>query len=206
MHTITIYLAGNINKSHKKHDNDHWDDEAIREIIETVSPVNVDFLNPSIRTDNLADQKSVFGRDMLQVYCSDVVFVDARQRRGLGVGAEMMWAKLNTIPVITLCPLDSHYYKSQTSVLNIPVNSWMHPFVENLSDHVAPTIKSGALWIKEYISNNKFFRSLKGPAFIKEAIQYYQLTQYPNDAPMKVLLDNNQNLKERFQSLSEITV
>src|SRR5579871_3736379 len=100
MKRVAIYLAGNIKKGHEKLNEDYWNDSELFIISNTLKSTHVDFLHPAIRTDDLSDQKSVFGRDMTQVYCSDVVFVDVRQRRGLGVGAEMMWAKMNKIPVV----------------------------------------------------------------------------------------------------------
>src|SRR5579872_2699636 len=101
MRTIAIYLAGSIQKGHETNDL-YWTRSDLETIEEALSDYNVKFLNPALRSDDLSDQQSVFGRDMLQVYCSDVVFVDARDRRGIGVGAEMMWAKMNQIPVLTL--------------------------------------------------------------------------------------------------------
>lgn len=88
---VFIYLAGNIKKGHEKADEDYWTDIEMSAIRETLSPIPVVFLNPADRSDDLSDQQSVFGRDLTQVMSSDVIFVDARQRRGLGVGAD--WIK-----------------------------------------------------------------------------------------------------------------
>ena len=106
--SIAMYLAGNIEKNHEKESKVFWS-EFDREILrDGLAPIQISFLNPALRADDLSDQMAVFGRDMAQVFCSDLVLVDARERRGLGVGAEMMWAKMNTLPVITLSPVDSH--------------------------------------------------------------------------------------------------
>src|SRR5690242_19798693 len=94
---ISIYLAGSIQKGHEYADS-YWTDDDMTLLKKELHDYDVTFLNPALRTDDLSDQRSVFGRDMLQVYCSNIVFVDARHKRGLGVGAEMMWAKLNSIP------------------------------------------------------------------------------------------------------------
>lgn len=66
---------------------------------------------------------------MLQVFSSNIVFVDARDRRGLGVGAEMMWAKVNKIPVVTWAPRNSHYHKDQTTILGVTVANFIHPLI-----------------------------------------------------------------------------
>lgn len=99
---VAIYLAGSIKKGHEKSDESYWTDENMFSIKNNLEKFDVSFLNPAFRTDDLSDQVSVFGRDILQVFSSHIVFVDARDRRGLGVGAEMMWAKMNKIPVVTM--------------------------------------------------------------------------------------------------------
>lgn len=101
---IAIYLAGSIKKGHEKSDESYWTEEDKIFLKKHLNHYEVSFLNPAFRTDDLSHQRSVFGRDMLQVFSSNIVFVDARDRRGLGVGAEMMWAKVNAIPVVTWAP------------------------------------------------------------------------------------------------------
>ncbi|NGX30968.1 MAG: hypothetical protein K940chlam8_00324 [Chlamydiae bacterium] len=112
-----------------------------------LAPHEVHFLNPAIRTDDLSDQRSVFGRDMIQVFSADAVLVDARDRRGLGVGAEMMWGKMNRIPVVALAPLGSYYHKQSTSLLGVEVESWIHPFIEGLSDVIVESLEDAANWL-----------------------------------------------------------
>ena len=113
---IAIYLAGSIKKAHETNDT-FWSTLDISVLEKSLDEFEVSFLNPAFRKDDLSDPRSVFGRDMLQVFCSDAVFVDARERRGLGVGAEMMWAKLNRIPVLTWAPKNSHYHKDSPHFL-----------------------------------------------------------------------------------------
>ena len=90
---VTLYLAGSIRKGHESVDELFWEEEHMNLLRESFGENEVCFLNPAERTDDLSDQRSVFGRDMLSVFCSDAVMVDGRGRRGLGVGAEMMWAR-----------------------------------------------------------------------------------------------------------------
>jgi hypothetical protein len=89
---ISIYLAGSIKKGHERPDESYWTDEDMFLLKNNLVEYEISFLNPAFRSDNLSDQRSTFGRDMIQVYSSDVV-VDARDRRGLGVGAEMIGLK-----------------------------------------------------------------------------------------------------------------
>jgi len=84
---LAIYLAGNIQKGHEDKSRLVWTQSDL-DFLEQTVPAKLTFLNPALRSDDLSDQRSVFGRDMLQVYSSDLVLVDARERRGLGVGED----------------------------------------------------------------------------------------------------------------------
>ncbi|MBP9842317.1 MAG: hypothetical protein KBC64_07860 [Simkaniaceae bacterium] len=136
--------------------------------------------------DDLRDQHSVFGRDMTQVFCSHVVFVDARDRRGLGVGAEMMWAKINKIPVVTWAPQDSHYNKTKATILGVEVDDFIHPFVQGLSDKIVRTLMEGAEWIEHLLLDSTI--PIKGIDHIRAAMKYYQDSQLPTDLPMREIL------------------
>lgn len=201
---ITIYLAGSIKKEHEKTDDSFWSESDMLLLQTSLSHYEISFLNPAFRNDNLSDQRSVFGRDMLQVFCSDIIFVDARERRGLGVGAEMMWAKLNQLPVITLAPKESHYHKSTTIVLGVPVKDWVHPFVELLSDRIVENLPEAALWIERFLSDPSM--KIKSREYIEAAMQHYLETQLHTDFPMQELLANSQSLQERVQRIHTATL
>lgn len=183
---IGIYLAGSIKKGHENPQESFWTDDDIACLQKSFSQCEVIFLNPAFRMDNLADQHSVFGRDMTQVFCSHVVFVDARDRRGLGVGAEMMWAKMNNIPVVTWSPKDSHYNKTKTTILGIEVDHFIHPFVHGLSDKIVGTLEEGALWIEKILSDPSI--EIKGIKHIHASMEYYQENQLSVDLPMREIL------------------
>jgi hypothetical protein len=193
---IAIYLAGSIKKCHEKSDESYWTDEDIFFLKNKLGNFEVSFLNPAFRTDDLSDQFSVFGRDMLMVFSSNFVFVDARDRRGLGVGAEMMWAKINHIPVITWAPKNSHYRKDKTTILDISVPNFVHPFVESLSDRIVENLAEGSQWIDLVLSNPK--EKIKSVHDIGSAMQHYKDNQLHHDLPMKELLQGSEELKKRI--------
>lgn len=193
---IAIYLAGSIKKAHERSNESYWTEGDLILLRSCLQGCQVSFLNPAFRTDDLSDQHSVFGRDMLQVFCSDYVFVDARDRRGLGVGAEMMWAKFHRIPVIAWAPKNSHYHKAKTTILDVPVENFIHPFVEGLSDKIVENLQEAAQWILEPKS-----QKIKGPDHIQAAMQYYKAKQLPIDTPMKKLMELNENLSKKIQTL-----
>ncbi|KKR96857.1 MAG: hypothetical protein UU47_C0006G0018 [candidate division TM6 bacterium GW2011_GWE2_41_16] len=194
---IAIYLAGTIKKGHEKSNESFWDAENIDLLRTFLKNYEVVFLNPALRTDDLSDPLSTFGRDMLQVFSSTFVFVDARDRRGLGVGAEMMWAKLNTIPVVTWAPKNSFYRKEQTTILDVPVKNFVHPFIAALSDHIVDDLVEGALWIEHFMTHPSSAK-IKNVESINDAIQYYKATQLQNDAPMMHLLAEKDELTKRM--------
>jgi len=195
MKSIAMYLAGSIKKGHEKSDDFYWTEEDMALLSKNLDPHPVSFLNPAFRTDDLSDTFSVFGRDMLQVFSSNLIFVDARDRRGLGVGAEMMWAKVNKIPVVTWAPRNSHYRKDQTTLLGVPVTHFVHPFVASLSDVIVSDLVEGAQWIRGLLANP--FIKIKGIEEITLAMQHYKDLQLPNDRPMHDLLKSCEELHKR---------
>lgn len=195
---IAIYLAGSIKKAHENPNESFWTEEDLALLRKGLSQYEVVFLNPAFRTDDLSDQHSVFGRDMLQVASSDIVFVDARDRRGLGVGAEMMWAKFHQIPVVTWAPKNSHYHKSHTTVLGVAVADFIHPFVKALSDQIVEDLMKGAQWIEKTLSSSA---EIKGIASIHAAIHYYKVNQLHKDTPMQELLIAGDALTKRINEL-----
>jgi len=194
---LAIYLAGSIKKAHEKADESYWTDADMLTLSELLSGFEISFLNPAFRTDDLSDQLSVFGRDMLQVFSSHVVFVDARDRRGLGVGAEMMWAKVNRIPVVTWAPKNTHYNKEQTTILEKTVTNYVHPFVESLSDKIVENLDEGAAWIDFMLSTPSI--QIKDLDHVIQAMQHYKENQFAQDQPMQALLMSSKELKQRAE-------
>lgn len=192
---IAIYLAGSIKKGHENPQESFWTENDISSLKLNLNKFDVSFLNPAFRMDDLSDHLSIFGRDMTQVFCSNFVLVDARDRRGLGVGAEMMWAKVNRIPVVTWSPKNSHYNKDEATILGVPVKGFIHPFVASLSDKIVDNLAEAASWISQAISNPN--SSYKGIDHMSIAMQYYRDNQLEHDQPMKELL-SCQQLQKRL--------
>lgn len=192
---LYIYLAGNIKKGKEDDKDDVWSQTEMDFLQKKLSPNQIVFLNPATRSDDLSDQKSVFGRDIFQVYSSHLVLVDARSKRGLGVGAEMMFAKMNQIPVVSWVPKDSHYDRKHIDLLGQEVKNWIHPFVFSLSDCLASTLEEAASWIKEYWLSKQI--PIKGPESIYESMDHYLKTQLRNDCGMSALVDSHLHFTEK---------
>lgn len=174
---IIIYLAGKIpNGDEPPSDALHWTRQHMDRLRSNLSEFDVVLLNPAFKDCDLTDQDTVFGRDMHYVFSSDIIFVDARGSRGLGVGAEMMWAKINGIPVVSWAPKDTHYNTNSTIVLGIYVSDFIHPFVNGLSDKVAENIEEGADWIRQFIKDPNSVK-IKNSDSIHSIMGYYKANQ-----------------------------
>ena len=174
---ITIYLAGKIPKGDlAPNDALHWTQHHMDYLQSNLSEFDIVLLNPSFKDCDLTDQDTVFGRDMHYVFSSDVIFVDARGSRGLGVGAEMMWAKINGIPVISWAPKDTHYNASSTMVLGTYIPDFIHPFVNGLSDKVVENLEEGAEWIRQLAKNPRSIK-IKNSDSIHAVMEYYKSNQ-----------------------------
>jgi len=196
---IYIYLAGNIKKGKEDDNEDVWTQQDM-DLLQQHVTKKIVFLNPATRSDDLSDQKSVFGRDLFQVYSSHLVLVDARGKRGLGVGAEMLFAKTNRIPVVSWLPQDSHYQRETIHLLGQQVNAWIHPFVYNLSDYLAPSLEAAAEWIENELFDG--LREIKGPESLNAAINHYLDTQHLRDEGLYELVKRHPHFNERIDLLN----
>ncbi|MBH5392094.1 class I SAM-dependent methyltransferase [Bradyrhizobium diversitatis] len=154
MRPLRIYLSGSIKKgAGDSRTPDHFWTREDEEFIRANAGRPVELLNPSKADIRRQDFAINFGCDLHLVSISDVVLVDARREKGIGVGAEMMFAIQRGIPVITWSPPDTHYRRSKiTDLFGEDLHDWTHPFVFGLSDHVVDDlqeamtiIQSGAL-------------------------------------------------------------
>ncbi len=196
---LAVYLAGTIKKGHELSTELYWTEIELDILRKALPEYDLAFLNPALRSDDLSVQSSVFGRDMLMVYCSDFVLVDLRQRRSIGVGSEMMWAKMNRIPLIAFAPKETHYRMTNASILGVHVDNWIHPFVESLSDYVADSLIEAASWIERCIRGET--GPIKGPEFMSDAMRLYRATQYDCDLPMQEFVNNSESLKYRVMKM-----
>lgn len=74
MEEIVIYLAGKIQKAHEDPNETYWSERDQTVLRDAFLPSRARLLDPAVRSDDLSDQHSVFGRDMTQVFVADAVF------------------------------------------------------------------------------------------------------------------------------------
>ncbi len=184
MKRISIYLAGNVRTDN--HEDVFWRDE-FKEVLEKeLEGVEVIFFDPTHRSDDVSDCLGTFGRDALCVSSCNFVIVDARERQGIGTGAEMVIAKLHGVPVISVVPKETYYRKASVKYYDRIIDDFIHPFVHSLSDTMVETVEEAAHWIKEHLESPK---RIKDSSLIENAIKYYKEHQMHKDEPMRNNLD-----------------
>lgn len=175
MSKISIYIAGSVRKDKEDANSVFASDEIKDEIIQSLNGFEVIIFDPN-ESKILGDgNSSRFGKDCLQVTTSNFIIADLREKRGLGVGAEMMIAKERKIPVISVCPSNSHYKRKNIVFHEGTVNSdWTHPFVEMLSDAIVDNFTEAGKWIKQFIeSPSKVISGLVVDESIKDYLDNY---------------------------------
>ena len=200
---IKVYLSGSIKKG--KDDTrkrSYWTDQDMDILKKILSPkYNVCFLNPADRRDDLSDYESALGRDFLQVYISDVVLVDARDEKGIGVGSEMTFAKYNSIPVISVSPSNSQYNRKEFEYLGQRIEHWLHPFVGGLSDYIVESVEEAATLIfNSFPFDNN---ATKHRDYLYNTMLYYIETQIKNDINMFRIIEKDSTLKEQIKLAKE---
>jgi hypothetical protein len=164
--SVKIYLSGGI----KKDCNDKkicWtikDMDIIRKIIKDAI-----FLDPQ-KNPERPDPFAAFGCDLHDIKEADFIFVDARQKRGIGIGAEMAIAKVLEKPVITISPKNSHYFRETLDHFGEQIKDWKHPFIVGLSDAVVEDVSEAARWIADFVKNP---RPIKDRSVFQEAVDHF---------------------------------
>jgi hypothetical protein len=128
---IRLFLSGSVRKEgDTRSEDNYWRSEDEEYLTDALSIYELDFLNPN--DVNIDRSKSIdrFYADIKMLLDSDVVLIDARTRKGLGVGAELMMAKYENIPVLALCPDYSEYRKGDS----------IHAFIAGLSMRVCDSL------------------------------------------------------------------
>jgi len=199
MKSIRVYLSGSIQKGNEDATKKSVWTSADIDILQKVlaDTMNLSLMNPASRSDDLSDQKSVLGRDLLQVYTSDLVLVDARDRKGIGIGAEMLFAKNYGVPVISVAPPNSQYRKENMDYMGQFLESWTHPFIEGLSDYVADSVNDAALFIRDKYPFGEDL--IKNKSIFHDAIRHYIATQFERDTEMYDIVTQDNELFNRIE-------
>ncbi len=171
--TIKIYLCGSIPKGKEDESKSYyWGPKEERAILTAFGPEwKVQLFNPATVGLDRSDAFSNFGGDMYLVRASDFIFVDARDKRGIGIGGEMFAAKYFSKPVVCLLPKGSHYRRDFVEDLcGENVANWIHPFITGLSDFVAESIPEAVFWMAAFAEKPV---QVKGMEVVDDSIRYF---------------------------------
>lgn len=180
---ISVYCSGSIIKGAGDERKLCWSDTERREVAEGAAPHEVVFLNPD---DPITDPRNTlgqFGRDMYQVMVANAVVVDARERRGIGIGVEMTVAGLVGTPVIVVAPRNSKYRTDRLEYRGTVVDNYIHPHVAALAAAVVDDFVSAGEQVAKLATVRREERK-DLPNWLENAITEYRNNLLRSDAPM----------------------
>lgn len=183
---VTIYCSGSIIKGNASSKGRQvWTDTERRQLADAALPVEVHFFNPDDPIDTLDNTVGLFGRDMYQIQTADFVVVDARERRGIGIGVEMAASKLLHKTLVVVAPTNSYYRSETLSFRGGTVDNYVHPHVQVLADAIVEDFEAAGVWIRESLSKP---RHIKGLEAVYGSIEEYKREMLHLDAPMQLVL------------------
>jgi len=178
---ITIYCSGGVRKSTDAHTKLCWGDVERAAVADALSPTRVRFVDPEAPVADLTDDAALFGRDLYGVQIADAVVVDARQRRGLGIGIEMAAAKLYARPLVAVVPRDSHYHRNELAFRGGVVSEYIHPHLQGLCDMIVPDFAAAGVWLARHRARPS---GVKGTDALDAAVRAYKQRLLASDVGM----------------------
>lgn len=171
---INIYLSGSIKKgaSDPRGEEAFWAPEHEREICNAVNG-RVRLLNPAKSPIRRNEYFVNYGCDIFLIQKSDVVLVDLRTEKGIGVGAELMYAQFIGKTVIGWIPENSCYKRDKVEdVFGEDLVNWIHPFAFGLCDEISDTLEGACAHINRMYEAGGFVKDVnKAPERALEAFQ-----------------------------------
>jgi len=138
--SLQVYLAGSIQKQHAGIKTT-WDAPRQGELSRLLSD-DITLVNPA--GPSVSSASTAFQDDLRRIDDVDVVLVDATDRRGMGVGVEVCYAKHNGKRIVSIVKPDSYY----------SYHGEMPSFVASLSDRIVPDLEGAARCLREYVARN----------------------------------------------------
>ena len=189
--TFSVYCSGSIVKGSSDEKKLCWSEAERRDVL-TGAAAKIVFLNPD---DPITDPRNTlgqFGRDMYQVMTATAVIVDARERRGLGIGVEMAAAATFGTPIIFVAPRNSKYRSDQLEYRDAVIRDYVHPHAASLATVVVDDfVSAGQALLKVAESRPGIRRPV--PSWLQAAISEYETNVLEGDSPMLEALNELNN-------------
>jgi hypothetical protein len=181
--SLLVYCSGSIQKGPRDYKKSYWSDTERDAVALGARPEDIIFLNPDDPTVDIHDYAALFGRDMFQVRTADAVIVDARERRGIGIGIEILASRIFQTLLIAVVPNETYYRMGKVTYRGSAVSDYVHPHLAVLADGIVESFESAGRWLVEH-------RELKpkGSDAILEAITAYEQRMLKTDEPMQKIL------------------
>lgn len=153
MEQIKIFLSGSVQKGENdtRAQSYYWSEEDENLLCTLISNAKPELVNPNRVTIDRSHSLNRFRVDIDMLRDCDLVVADARTKKGIGVGAEMMMATYENIPVLALCPPESEYRKDGN----------IHAFIIGLCVGVFDSLEDLAKGIDNLIENEGVPRKRK---------------------------------------------
>ena len=123
---------------------------------------------------------------MYQIKFADFVVVDARERRGIGIGVEMLAAKYFETPLIVVLPNNSHYKSDNVTYRGSTVKKYIHPHIYALADRIVDDFKDVGKALKEMYETKCTSGNMTK---VDNAVQAYISRILPKDSHMNEILN-----------------
>ncbi len=182
--TRSVYCSGSIMKGISDERKLCWSDSERSEVSKGASPGEVVYLNPDDPITDPSNTLGQFGRDMYQVMVCTAVIVDARERRGLGVGVEIAAAATFGTPVIVVAPRNSKYRSDQLEYRGTVVSNYVHPHIDALAASVVDDFIAAGEALSRLPCRPSPTHGDEVPQWLNRAIKEYVNNVLDCDAPM----------------------
>jgi hypothetical protein len=182
----SVYCSGSIVKDASDRKRLCWSDIERRQV-DAGAKLAVVFLNPD---DPIPDPKNTLGqigRDMYQIMVASAVIVDARERRGIGIGVEIAAAAAMRTPVIVVAPRNTQYRTDTLSYRGVDVVDYVHPHIASLAAAVVDDFTAAGRALLKVGINEPRRRNV--PTWLEPAISEYEQNVLLLDTPMVKALD-----------------
>lgn len=182
MNIYSIYCSGSIAKGASDIKKLCWTDVERGDVASGALPQSVVFLNPDDPITDVTNTLGQFGRDMFQVMSATAVVVDARERRGIGIGVEMAAAAAMGTPVIVVAPRNSQYRADTLEYRGVVIEDYVHPHVHTLAWRVVDDFVAAGKALIQLPA--KVLRREDVPTWLEAAVNEYEKNVLPGDMPM----------------------
>ncbi|GAB3810459.1 hypothetical protein [Micromonospora zhanjiangensis] len=179
---LSVYCSGSILKGADDARRPCWTDAERKDVAEGAAPYDVVFLNPDDPIPDAGNTLGQFGRDMYQVLLATAVIVDARVRRGLGIGVEMAAAAALGTPLVVVAPHNSQYRSDVLEYRGVTVNNYVHPHVASLATVVVDDFVAAGAALASLAPGTRTPRPV--PTWLSAALTEYEDNVLGVDSPM----------------------